>query len=649
MSVAYVYVKRQQNIYSVNTKVLLGNVKDDAIPFQEMFTGGSKLSVKSQLDDEMEIISSYQMLEKTVSRLDFLVSYFTEGDWGKIREHYKSLPFHIEIDSSNSQLITKYELTFLSENEFLVKVPFDFYGGYNYSTQKYSQPVEFKYEKKHGFGEWIEHPNFRFRIVKDGDVSNLEEFDNVFFNFNTVEGLANQFKGSISVNYLKEGSSIITINAVGSLPSKNIVFLNQLLKVYTENVLTKKMEVADNALKYIDKQLQSVRDSLDLAEGALERFQINNKSLDVSTTATKAFEQISAIENEKVAISMQRKYFDYLLEYIKENQNSDIIAPSLMGIQDNRLGALLQELSVLNTEIAEKSATFTSETNPLSKPLFDNLKKVKKTIIETVKSLIVTNNIGLTDINRRLGLLENEIKRLPKNEREFVNIKRRFNLSDELYTFLLQKRAESGIAKVSTTAGITVVEEAGRSGSFKIAPNPSRIYAMAFIMAMAIPLIIIFLRELSRTKIETVEELNQITSIPLIGTICENPYDTNLAVTVNPKSIISEMFRGLRVNLSYLKPEKDTKVIAVTSFMSGEGKTFCSINLAATLAYSGSKTLLIGGDLRKPKIFNDFNLQNDVGLSSYLIGETSLDESVKPSGFENLDIILSGAVSSEPC
>ena len=110
MSAAYVYVKRQHRVYTVNTKVLLGNVKDDVIPFQEMFTGGSKLSVKNQLDDEMEVIVSYQMLEKTVANLDFLVSYYTEGEWGKIREYYKSLPFVVEIDSSHSQLIANYNL-----------------------------------------------------------------------------------------------------------------------------------------------------------------------------------------------------------------------------------------------------------------------------------------------------------------------------------------------------------------------------------------------------------------------------------------------------------------------------------------------------------------------------------------------------------
>ncbi|MFT6961892.1 MAG: capsular exopolysaccharide synthesis family protein, partial [Flammeovirgaceae bacterium] len=650
MSAAYVYVKRQYSIYTVNTKVLLGNVKDNAIPFQELFTGGSSLSAKNRIDDEMEIIVSYQMLEKTVANLNFLVSYYTEGEWGKITEYYNSLPFLVEIDSSRSQLMANYNLTILSENEFQIDIPKpkDFYSSYNYIDNSYVSNLDITHKGKYKYGDWIEHPNFRFRLIKKGDISSLKDFDRIFFAFNSVQVLANQLKASTSVSYLKQGSSILVINSTGSLPDKNAVFLKELLRVYTDNVLTKKMEVADNALVYIDKQLQSVRDSLDLAEGALERFQVNNKSLDVSTTAQKVFEKVSEIESNKVAINMQRKYYDYLLEYIKKNQNSDIVAPSLVGVGDPRLAGLLQELSELNSQISEKSLMFNGENNMLIQPLVQKLEKIKKTIIETVKSLIVTSNLSLNDVNKRLSTLEAEIRRLPKNEREFINIKRRFNLSDELYTFLLQKRAESGIAKVSTTAGITVVEEAGRAGARKIAPNPSRIYAIAFIIALALPLIFAFFRELSRTKIDTVEELNQITSIPLIGTICENPYDTNLAVTVNPKSIISEMFRGLRVNLSYLKPEKDTKVIAVTSFMSGEGKTFCSMNLAATLAYSGVKTLLIGADLRKPKIFNDFSLQNDVGLSSCLIGEASIEESVKASGFDNLDIILSGPVPPNP-
>lgn len=155
--------------------------------------------------------------------------------------------------------------------------------------------------------------------------------------------------------------------------------------------------------------------------------------------------------------------------------------------------------------------------------------------------------------------------------------------------------------------------------------------------------------DLLNDKLSSIDELKRMTNIPVIGSVCESNMNTSLVVANQPKSPVSEMFRSIRMNMGFMLPKnKKTPVIAVTSYISGEGKTFVSMNISCTLAFTGKKVILIGADLRKPKIADDFNIQNDVGLSGYLSGNVELNQIVKPSGYENLDIILSGIEPPNP-
>jgi tyrosine-protein kinase Etk/Wzc len=210
----------------------------------------------------------------------------------------------------------------------------------------------------------------------------------------------------------------------------------------------------------------------------------------------------------------------------------------------------------------------------------------------------------------------------------------------------LQKRAEAGIAKASNLPDSRIIDEA-RVASL-IYPKPSRNYTMALVIGFLIPIGLLFAKEYLNDTITSREELERLTKIPILGVVMHNRKPTNLVISSNPKSAVSETFRSLRSNLQYIASDLDRKVILITSGISGEGKTFCAINLASVLALSGKKTLLVGVDLRKPRIFNDFGLSNEVGLSTYLIGQADKQQVIQPTHIHDLDIITAGPLAPNP-
>src|SRR5690606_12297525 len=242
---------------------------------------------------------------------------------------------------------------------------------------------------------------------------------------------------------------------------------------------------------------------------------------------------------------------------------------------------------------------------------------------------------------------EKEVNRLPATERNLLNIQRQFSIHENIYVYLLEKRAEAEISRASNSPTNAILD-VGRSGSTPVAPKRSLNYLIGLILGLALPIGFITVRDFFNTKIQDPKEVEKSLKVPLIGMIGVSKSPNNLAIFSNPKSTITESFRNLRANMSFLSPRQSRLVVAISSSISGEGKTFCSINLASIYAISGKKTLLVGLDLRKPRIAGDFSLANDIGVSTYLSTERDWRPMIKESGHENLDILLSGPTPPNP-
>ena len=254
----------------------------------------------------------------------------------------------------------------------------------------------------------------------------------------------------------------------------------------------------------------------------------------------------------------------------------------------------------------------------------------------------------MADMDKRIVEVEKEARKLPATERELIGIERKFNLNNDIYTYLLEKRAESGIAQASNIPNNKILDIARVDNAAKVSPKNSMNYMIALVIGLAIPLVIILMFDYFNNKIIDKSDIENNTNVPIMGSIGHNHDESDLPIVQNPKSSIAESFRSIRTNIQYLLPEKERNIILISSTISGEGKTFVATNLSIIIAMSGKKTLLMGLDLRKPKIHNDFNVNNDVGLSTYLINETSYEDVIRPTDIENLYIATSGPIPPNP-
>jgi capsular exopolysaccharide synthesis family protein len=357
-------------------------------------------------------------------------------------------------------------------------------------------------------------------------------------------------------------------------------------------------------------------------------------------------ESVLDLEKQRAEQNLRNKYYKYLEDYVRNSNPLDqLIAPSIMGVNDPVLISVLQKMieSYAKKKTLEMSY---QKDNPILRETEQNLINLQSTLLENIQSIQKNSVVLIEDLNNRISLAEIEIGKLPANEQRLLSINRRYQLSDKLYTYLLEKRAEAGIAGAGINPDNKILDRA--MVMEKTFPKETSNYTFAIAIGIIFPLILALALEFFNNKIQNHTQLQQLTKIPLVGSIVHNTKNTALVIANHPKSQVSEAFRNLRSNISYLGGKDNKKIIMVTSTVSGEGKTFISMNLSSVMAIGGYKTLLIGVDLRKPKIFQDFKLDNSFGLTNYLIGKAGKDTIVQKTELQNLDIITAGPTPPNP-
>ena len=591
---------------------------------------------KKVVENEIGVLSSYTLVKKAITELpDFNISYFSMG---RIRtvERYKSCPFEVIIDTNRLNTSSHpVNVRILSDKEYLLEV---------------NENMNVK--KKMKFGEWFTNNKFTFCInLTKPFFNNDADFSyQYFFIINDINQLTNTYKGKLSLNTTDKKSTLIEVATQGLVPQKEVDFINKLLEVYIRSGLEEKNTIALNTIKFIDEQLMDITDSLEINETKLKDFRQTNKLIDITKEGSFLYEKIDNVQSEKSKLTIKSKYFDYLKKYIIEGKDiKDVMVPSVIDINDPMLIKLLSDLNVLYTEKSSYSFASNSK-NPAIEMVNYKIENIRKSLLENINNLIQATQISVKDVDSRIALVEAEIEKLPGTEKELINIKRKYNLNDQIYTYLLTKRAESGIAKASNVPDNKVIDNALFENSVQVSPKRSLNYTIAILLGLLIPIIIIIVVDFFNDKILDRNDVESTTKIPILGSIGHNNKNLDFVVFQKPKSSIAESFRTLRTNLQYLHVDEKLKthVISITSTVSGEGKTFCALNLASIFALSGKKTLILGLDLRKPKLHKDFGIDNSIGVSTYLIGNDVIDNIIVSTAQENLSIVPSGPIPPNP-
>ncbi|TDQ19399.1 protein involved in gliding motility EpsB [Algoriphagus boseongensis] len=634
-----------KNIFESPVYLVEGTlVIKDEVPSSDFFTPGGFGYGYSNMDEELGILKSYSLAEQTVKEMNLNVRYFVK-DRVNIAQIYGNTPIFLNYRKDKPMLVGgMFKLKVLDSKRFELTVISEGFSFYDPRNPLNSRKIDA-----------VNLPNSIFSFNEPIILLELFEFsvsqissipgDEILFSFQDNASLAREMRGKINAKTQEKYSSIITLSMITPLPKMGEDYINQLMRTYLNRELQEKNLAVENTIKFITDQLKGISDSLQYSENRLQLYRSENKIFNLSEEGSAIFEKLEDIEKQKSEAQLNLKYLNTLKTYVNKNQLGDWSAPSMVGISDPILISLVENISSLRTEQQRLKANF-SEQTPAVKDINSRIENAQKALDDNLKSAILSNENILAELNRRILEIESEIRTLPETERNLIGIQRQFTINENIYIYLLQKKAEAEITLASNLPKNVILDQAQTVG--QIGPNKNKNLFFGLVLGLLIPITLIALKEYLNNKIEDPNELEKLIKVPLIGIIGRNTSSDKLPVINSPRSPITESFRSLRADLAYLSPHKDKLCILVTSPISGEGKTFLSVNLASVFSLMGKKTILLGLDLRKPRIAQDFNLTNDKGMSTCLISDISWKEVVKSSGHENLDIILSGPIPPNP-
>lgn len=594
------------------------------------------------LQNETIILKSKPVAYQVLKKLDFQVEYFQEGSFVN-SELYNTKPVLVEVDWNNPQTIdglikiewsdeSNFTMTFFDEhyNKLLPdgsKVSF----GFN------PKPIQGK------FNDWLKNNELNLRVLKISPDSS----GSILIKLRDLNSLASIYSSSLEIEPVERGASIMLMSIKSPNAQKGEIYLNTLMQTFMDMELDQKNQSASRTVAFIDTQVAGVADSLRFFENQLQSFRSSNRTYNLSSESSSVYERLIEYENQRTQERFKTNYYRNLKTYLTEGDYQSIIAPSGIGIEDPFLNGLITSLMELQADKSRMLAVQT-EAAPAVIEVNRKIKDLNRSILENLENIEKNSNSLLSDLDSQIEQIERSFTSLPETEQQLIRLQREFSLSENLYNYLMERRAEAAISKASNESNNKVVEPA--QGGYQISPTPLKNYLFAILIGLFFPVAFISTRELFRTKIEDVQYLENKLRIPLLGTILLNKKNhSSLVVLDQKKSGISESFRSLRANMKFIMAKDKQLTFLVTSTISGEGKTFCAMNLAAAYSLTGKRTILVGCDMRKPKIFENFDLTNEIGLSTFLSGqEEDWTKIISTTKYQNLDVIVSGPTPPNP-
>lgn len=583
--------------------------------------------------NELYIMKSYPLLSDVMEELNFDVSFFREGNIKTTESYDPNFPLEFRVIGTHKPYGRSVNLQVTGENGFSLELLFE------------DPALKSKMFNNLVFGDTVKINGYSFLIRKRGEVRPLIG-KNFLVKFNDPYALARTYSAKLNAGWAQQGASVVNLEVTGEVPEKEIDFLNKFIEKYQQYDVDKKNKMATMAISFLNTQLQFMTDSLNLLEDQVESFKERNVLTNLGSETNRLYLKREQLEEQRFQYRLKENYYNYVLDLLKNEQYDGIFTPASVGVTDDVMSALINSLIGARNQLNRYQGIERQEDNPLYREHQLRIRQIKNDIVKTIQNTKSTQQINLKFIGEQLTMLEKDLRRLPSSERELIDIQRDYSLKEKLYVFLLQKKTEAGLSKASTVSDIVVVNPPLAGAA--ISPQVDRNYMVAAGAGLFLPLIIFILLELLNHRIQSRDDITKITDVPIVGGIGHNLASDPLIVYNKPRSGIAESFRALRANLSYFTGDKNHQVFMVTSSLPGEGKSFTALNLATVFALAGRRTLIVGADLRKPKLFDELSLGNETGLSQYLSGLAGIDAIIQKSKIANLELIAAGPMPPNP-
>jgi tyrosine-protein kinase Etk/Wzc len=632
LSFAYLYNTFTIPEYRVSASILIEEDKKAASSGNDQLLEGFGLMPgMKNFDNQTMVLSSRTLINKTLDKLNFDLEFYYKGLINE-KSLYPVKPFAILTDSG-ARLPEEVEFAIKNKGNSMFRI----------TTESANA---FKIDKLVAYGEKIEYPGCSFRIeLNDYELFADKNAKKLYFKLHSRRNLVGSYVKRLEIARASKLGSIVKISLEGTNRIEDQAFLSKLTEIFLNISLERKNNEAIRTIQFIDDQLAGISDSLVITENKLQQFRSTNKVMNLSAQGQIIINQVMSLENEKARLGIEANYYNYLMEYLEKDMSGEVpIAPATSGISDPGLTKLVADLAEQQSRLYSKSM---GDKNPLQNQYAQKVLAIKESLKETLKGLSSANNLALRENQEQINNINEKATVLPRTERQLLGIERKYKLNDELYNFLLEKRAITQMQKASNIADNEMIEYPEYE-NLPISPKKPLAYLLAILSGIGLPLFWIFLREMLNIRIRTMDEVNQLTEVPSIGYIPHNPNKKTTLVLEEPDSPVAEAFRLLRSKLIFFTRDIKSPVILITSTIPNEGKTFTAINLASAYSLMGKKTILVGFDLRQPMIYTDFKLGNEKGVSTWLLGKDGLQDIIKESGYTNLSIISSGPIPPNP-
>ncbi len=644
-SVAYVYLRYATPQYQARTTILVkdekkGGMLSELSAFSDMGLGSG---LKSNVDNEIEILKSRTLVESTVKALKLNIALITYGNV-KSSEVFKDTPILVDFisqkpDFYSSKMIL--EFIELTPNSFTLES----------KIKSPEVPVLTQKKKEYRYGEIIATSIGELIVTKPIVVNKLiyKDYQSIDISVSPIDAVVRGYLGRIKVNPVSKTSSVVDISITDPIVKRAEFFLNKLIQIYNDDAAADKNFISENTSKFIADRLVLITQELDGVEQDVESFKKTNSLTDIESEAKLFIEGSSEYNKLSVQNEIQLNVVSSMLDFLKKSTNADLLPANIIS-KEGDAGDLINSYNqlILERNRILKSATLA---NPTVVSLDQQIASLKSNVAESLSRMQASLNIQKRNLKGQEGLLDSKIGKIPVQERQFRVIERQQKVKEELYLYLLEKREETAISLAATAPNARVID-AAKASTIPVSPKKNIIYLAALLLGLLIPFGIIYINDLLDTKVKNRLDIIDKFNIPFLGDIPKS-LTPNEIIDTTSRTSTAEALRIVRANLDFMLnqvPEGRAKSVFLTSTISGEGKTFLSVNLASIFAHSGKKVLLIGMDIRKPKLNEYIGITKTKGLTDYLSSknEPISDFISKYKGYKNLDVLLAGSIPPNP-
>lgn len=595
------------------------------------------------LQSEKFIIHSRGILLNAIQQLDYKISFYAPG---KIRneELYPQKPLSIRL-LKQDRTITN--IPPANSDEYAEMI-FSF-KPVNHKTFSLSwNTADRKVQRNFIYGRPLSICGTHFTLQYPGPINRGTTY---LFRFNSPESLLDRVTEGLQTAEAAKNSNVIKLSQTDSNPHFAADILNAVMRAYLDYDQHQKTQSATQMIRFINGQLKFLSSAVKDAESALKKHKQSAGVMDIRVSTNYTLSKLADLEAQQSLLNLQMIAIEQLKKQMTTGKDEVSLNFSLEGHVDQLLLSLIVNLNSLLSDKHMLLKTYSNSSTAV-KDINAQIEQVKNAVSHHINASDQRIRKNISYLDGRMAQLNRQASALPSAEKNLISLNRNFGINEKVYSFLSEKKLETQINRAAVLPGASIIEPA-RLNDVPISPDKPKIYRSALISGLLTGIMLLFLLRGLNTRIYDKESVEQATNIPIAGLIRKFPEkiaddNANILDLVKPGTVFSESVRALRTYINFLATEKQHQVIAITSEISGEGKSFIAINLSSTLAMLDKKVVLVGADLRRPKLHQAFGLSNQKGLSNYVYARHDLNEIIQPTGYKNLDFISSGPIPPNP-